>query len=1064
MQQNNNQLEKNKQYVLGLDIGIASVGAAVLAQDSLLGIHIRTFEKAETADKGKSLNSIRKGAKSLRVRLRRRTFRLLRLCRLMKREGLINEAKPQVFHNVQSWQLRAQGLDRLLQPNEWAAVLYHINKHRGYHSTRKSESAKKDSDTGAILSGVAHNKQQLKELGCRTIGELLAKQAQQRNRGGSYERTIGREDLEHELRTLFETQRQCGNPHTSSDFEQQVLTLLMARRPAITQEQLEKMVGKCTLESNEPRAPKASYRAERFVWLGKLNHLKICSQGKERDLTEQERQNLIDFPFIKTKITFTQIRKELDLNEKESINFVRVKRGETLEKAESVTLFEAKVFHALRKGYEKAGLKTEWSRDAANPDRLDDIAHALTTCKEDAEIRAQLHKKGVDEKIIEAVLELSFDQFINLSQKALIKILPFMEQGLRYDEACKEAGYHHSQTNTGEKTKYLAKPNKEEIRNPVVYRALNQACKLVNGIIKKYGSPQAIHIELARDLTRNFADRQKIEREQTKNRAVNEQAKAELQSQFGFEAKGFDLLKQKLYREQQSQCPYCAKELDHDQVFPMNRRDVSYAQVDHILPESRTWDDSYLNKVLVHSACNQNKGNRTPFETWGNTERWRVIEAWVNSSKSILGKKRDKILRESLTKEDTEGFRDRHLNDTRYITKAFKAMLETLQLTDDVNKRIVVVAGHMTERLRARWGLHKVREESDLHHGLDACVIAATSHTMVQRMADYAKRRELKHMELSEYTDPATGEILNKDEVDALESSFPKPYPGFDLEVFDKLRKVRVSRMPTRRGLGSAHAETIRSIGKEGKYIKEQQSAVKTSLTKLTLKNLENIVGYDDPRNQGLIKALRERLEQHNDDAIKAFATPFRKPNSKGEQNETCPVVRSVNVFGTQKSGLHIKRGEGEAIVDNGDMLRVDVFTDGKKFYGVPIYVANAVKAELPNKAVSAGKPESEWDEMTDKHQFLFSLYKNDWVRVTDKSGVKEGFYTGLDRATGAISFWRHDRNTTIVKDGLYRGVGIKTAKSVEKFHVDVLGNLYPSPPETRQPIHRKNKTSGGKV
>jgi CRISPR-associated endonuclease Csn1 len=145
-------------------------------------------------------------------------------------------------------------------------------------------------------------------------------------------------------------------------------------------------------------------------------------------------------------------------------------------------------------------------------------------------------------------------------------------------------------------------------------------------------------------------------------------------------------------------------------------------------------------------------------------------------------------------------------------------------------------------------------------------------------------------------------------------------------------------------------------------------------------------------------------------------------------------------------------------IANNGDMLRIDIFTDGKKYYAVPLYVADAVKMELPNRAVIASKPEEEWTLMDEHYRFLFSLHPNDWVRVKfKKDAPKEGYFSGLDRSTGAISLWTHDRNQAAGKEGLLRGIGIKTALSVEKFHVDLLGRLYLVKQENRLPLRRKH-------
>jgi CRISPR-associated endonuclease Csn1 len=325
------------------------------------------------------------------------------------------------------------------------------------------------------------------------------------------------------------------------------------------------------------------------------------------------------------------------------------------------------------------------------------------------------------------------------------------------------------------------------------------------------------------------------------------------------------------------------------------------------------------------------------------------------------------------------------------------------------------------------------------------------------------------------YLDPETGEILDIAAMRQVEEHFPAPWPHFRSELLawlspepahgldglahypteelEQLRPVRVSRAPTRRGLGAAHQETIRSLGRERRLLADGQSAIRTPLASLKLKDLDNIVGAEDPRNAAWIAALRERLEQFKGDSAKAFVAnqpPLTKPSAPGKN---APAIRSVKLLATQKSGIPIRKG----IANNGSMLRVDVFSKGSKFYAVPIYVADAARKELPNRAVVAFKPESEWPEM-DERDFAFSLYPNDWLTIKLKSETIAGYFAGLDRSTGAVSIWAHDRNQVVGKDGQWRGIGMKTALAVEKYHVDLLGNLHRVHTETRQPIHRKGR------
>jgi len=1068
-------------YTLGLDIGMASVGAALLTEQRILALHVRTFDKAETAKEGDPLNKTRREARLTRRRIRRRAHRLLRLVRLFKRAGLIAETRPEAFAlpGVSPWDLRAEGLDRLLASTEWATVLYHIVKHRGFQSTRKSE-AKDDEKAGQMLSGVTANQTRCQQKGWRTMGEMAARDevfaVAKRNKGGAYTHTFARADLVAELKLLFKQQASFGNPYVSAEFENWVEQLLLARRPALSGDALLRLVGKCPFETAEYRAPKASYSAERFVWLTKLNNLRISEIGVQRSLTQGERQILLDQPYVLAKLTYKQARQKLSLAETAKFT-VLTYRGD--KDPETATFFEAKAYHELRKVYVKAGLEKQWQRDALDPARLNRLAWALTCYKTDDDIRVHLAEHSVEPEIAEAVLGESFDKFIGLSLKALGKILPFMEQGQRYDEAVQSAGYaHHSQLNHDTaKNRYLPPPDKEQIRNPVVYRSLNQARKLVNAIVRKYGPPAAIHIELARDLSKPMDERRKIKTEQDKFQALKQKLADEFIHDEEREPKRDELMQLRLFHEQLSQCPYCGKEIIRGRMF--NNSDV-YVQIDHALPYSRSYDDSQNNKVLVHTKCNQDKGNRTPYEYLDGTSdspQWQQFEAWVLSNKAYRRAKRDRLLRKHYGEDEAKEFKKRNLNDTRYICKEFKRMVEThFKWHDDAEgqERCVVVSGQFTSLLRARWGLIKVRENGDLHHALDAAVIAAANRSLVKRMAIYSKRNELAQVR-DRYLDPETGEILDIAAMRQVEEHFPAPWPHFRSELLawlspepahgldglahypteelEQLRPVRVSRAPTRRGLGAAHQETIRSLGRERRLLADGQSAIRTPLTSLKLKDLDNIVGAEDPRNAAWIAALRERLEQFKGDSAKAFAAnqpPLTKPSAPGKN---APAIRSVKLLATQKSGIPIRKG----IANNGSMLRVDVFSKGSKFYAVPIYVADAARKELPNRAVVAFKPESEWPEM-DERDFAFSLYPNDWLTIKLKSETIAGYFAGLDRSTGAVSIWAHDRNQVVGKDGQWRGIGMKTALAVEKYHVDLLGNLHRVHTETRQPIHRKGR------
>jgi len=664
-----------------------------------------------------------------------------------------------------------------------------------------------------------------------------------------------------------------------------------------------------------------------------------------------------------------------------------------------------------------------------------------------------------------------------------------MEQGQRYDEAVAnipEYGHHSQlhQVGAGEH-KYLPpfysgrdkdgrmvfNDDMDIPRNPVVLRALNQARKVVNALIKQYGSPHEVHIEMARDLSRPLDERREVEKLQKEFRDTNEKHKAEFAKDFNIvgAVKGKEFEKYQLYREQQGKCAYSIEAIDLHRLF-----ETGYVEIDHALPYSRSFDDSKNNRVLVLAKENRDKGNRTPYEYLGgkdNSERWRQFVGYVEGNKAYRLAKRSRLLRKDFGEKEAKEFRDRNLNDTRYICKFFKNYVEQyLQLHEDSEaKRCVVLSGQMTSFLRARWGLVKVRGDSDRHHALDATVVAACSHGMVKRLSDYSRRKELEQVREG-FVDIDTGEILNPAMFEQIEKHFPNPWPHFrnELEARLKLddpallreeiqrlgtyseealqtvRPLFVSRAPQRRNSGAAHKDTIYA---QPEQLKAQGGVTqKVALASLTLKDIDKLI--DPHRNEKLYAAIRTRLEQHGGKGDKAFpaSNPLHKPDSAG--NPTGPIVRGVTMVIDKLSGIPIRGG----IAKNDSMVRVDVFTKAGKFHLVPVYVHHGVLG-LPNQAIVGGKDESEWTKIDDSFDWHFSIYPNDLIQVSLKGESRFGYYAGCDRSTAAIHLWAHDRSQQIGKDGLIRSIGVKTALSLEKFNVDVLGNIYPAPPEIRRDL-----------
>lgn len=1047
-------------YILGLDLGIASVGWACVWIDEnehtigLLDCGVRTFERAEVPKTGDSLAKARREARSVRRLIRRRAHRLLRLRRLLKREGILKAADfganrlPENLP-IDAWTLRVAGLDKKLAAKEWAAVLLHLVKHRGYLSQRKSELQEDGkSELGRLLAGVAQNHELLQADEYRTPAELAVKyfavqRGHLRNKGGDYSHTFNRLDLQKELHLLFEKQREFGNPFASADLEAKVDALLMTQRSALQGEAVLKMLGKCRFESSEYKAAKNTYSAERFIWLTKLNNLRIMDGGEERALADDERRLLLDEPYQKSKLTYAQVRKILALPESAVFKGLRYgSDAESVKKAESGALMEMKAYHKIRMVLEKAGLKAAWNNRIRNPELLDRIGTAFSVYKTDEDIQTALADLGLPENVLDALLKgLSFDKFIELSLLALYKILPQMEEGLRYDEACKAAYGDHRAIKENQNKRLLPPIPADVIRNPVVLRTLTQVRKVVNAIIRRYGSPARVHIETARELGKSFKDRKEIKKKQEENRKERERAVErfkELFPHFAGEPKGQDILKLRLYRQQHGKCLYSGNEIDLSRL-----NEKGYVEIDHALPFSRTWDDSLNNKVLVLGSENQKKRNQTPYEYLdgaSNSRVWREFQARLAGCDFPYGKKQ-RIQTAKLDTKAEQGFLERNLNDTRYIARFLCGFVEeNLYLSGKGKRRVFASNGSITALLRGLWGLQKVREENDRHHALDAIVVACSTVSMQQKITKAIQGREIL-----ETVDTATGEVKTR---------IPQPWEFFRQEVMirvfsdnplaelaEKLDArpeaahewvlpLFVSRAPNRKMTGQGHLETVRSA----KRLDEGVSVVKKPLTALKLKDIEKIVGYPD-REPALYDALRQRLQAFKDEPAKAFAEPFYKPAKDGRQGA---LVKAVRVEDVQKSGVMVRDGKG--IADNATMVRVDVFTKGGKNYLVPIYAWQVAKGILPNRAVVAHANESDWDEMDESFEFKFSIYPNDLVEIGSRRGKIFGYYVALDRSTGTIDVKEHDLSKEKVKNGIHQSVGVKTVLSFEKYQVDPLG------------------------
>lgn len=1083
-------------YAIGFDIGITSVGWAVVALDSedkpygIINMGSRVFDAAEQPKTGASLAAPRREARSARRRLRRHQHRLERIRRLLLTENMISQAELDTLFAGKLediYTLRVKALDAPVSHTEFARILLHIAQRRGFRSNRKAETAKED---GELLAAVSKNRALMAEKGYRTVGEMLLQDplyaASKRNKGGQYIATVGRDMVAEEVRAIFRAQRQLGQPFASEKLESRYLDILLSQRSfdegpgegsPYAGSQIERMIGKCTLEDGEQRAAKATYSFEYFTLLQNINHLRLLRGGEGSPLTPAQREALIALAHKTKELNFSHIRRELAIPADTTFNAVYYKNTDDAEEAEKKTKFSyLKAYHQMRTAFNKLS-KNHF--DTLTRAQKNELGRVLSTYKTSAKIRAALLPAGLSDAELDIAETLSFSKFGHISVKACDKLIPFLEKGMKYDEACAAAGYDFKAHSGWERTQLLhpTPDDLADITSPVVRRAVAQTVKVLNAIIRERGcSPTFINLELAREMAQDFTERNQAKKSMDDNRARNERLMERIRTEYGKEhPTGQDLVKLKLWEEQHGECAYSQKHISIEHLF-----EPDYAEVDHIIPYSISFDDGYKNKILVLAEENRNKGNRLPLQYLQGKRREDFI-VWVENTIRSTPKKQ-RLLKEKLTSEDEKQFKERNLQDTktmaRFLLNYIGDHLAFADFAVGRKKHITAVNGAVTSYMRKRWGISKIRENGDLHHAVDALVIACTTDGMIQQVSRYAALRECEYVQTeggSLAVSVHTGEVLK---------SFPYPWPEFRRELEARLgddprravisqrfpvylnndipvRKLFVSRMPRRKVTGAAHKETIKSP----KALQDGVVVTKRPLTSLKLDKNGEIANYYMPQSDRLLyEALKEQLMKHGGDGAKAFTQPFHKPKSDGTPG---PIVNKVKLC--EPTTLYVPVLKGTGVADNDSMVRIDVFyVEGEGYYFVPVYIADTLKNELPGKACVAFKPYEDWKAMSDEN-FIFSLYPNDLMRVTHKNKLKLTkaqkestlpdtyetkqellYYIGADISTASVAGRTHDNSY------MTRGVGIKTLEKLEKFTVDVLGEYHKVEREPRMAFNRK--------
>ncbi|CAK9039508.1 CRISPR-associated endonuclease Cas9 [Durusdinium trenchii] len=1003
-------------YRIGIDLGTNSLGWAgvelrpgedgALTAGPMLDMGVRIFSDARNP-KDKSSNAAqRREPRGARRNRDRKLGRRRKMMRALIQAGLMptDEIARKALEQNDPWILRAEALDRRLEPYEIGRALFHLQQRRGFKSNRKTDG---DED-GAMYAAIEAARVKMQAEGARTLGELLGRlrkeqlsenkqmpegqrkplpqaRVKARSEGAkmAYDYYPDRAMIVDEFDQVWAAQAAHHPTLMTSIAQESLRSVIKDQRPLKAQK-----AGKCTFLPDQPRAPKALPSAQYARVLQEVNNLMVGATGdRARELSEEQWAKLIAFlmaPTNKTgRRTFKSIRKCLSLSESQKFNLESAKRDHLLGDETAARMMQ-----------DEAWGKTWLDIDRATQD---EIVLRLLETEEVTDLVAWLGTHhGLDEDRARAVCDVRLpDQHGNLSAAALARLIPHMEAGMRYDEAATEEFNDHRGLGDGviyedglpyygeilsRHTAFEKDPpesgedtrNAEErygrVANPTVHVALNELRKVINDLIKRWGPPTEVVLELARDLPLSDRGLRELESMQKKNQDANDERRKYLDSIK--EADTYEnRLKLRLYEEAldafsgTAQCVFTGKSISKSALF------AGDVEVEHILPLSRTLDDSFSNKVLSLRLANRIKGNKTPAEAFAANPEGFDWEAIGQRAAALPSSKTWRFAPNAFEQWEARGgdFLARQLNDTRYIARLGKSFVEALfggQGVKGQRRSVWVVPGRLTSDLRHYAGFNTLTGFTDTnqkdrtdhrHHAVDALIVALTDQAMVKRCADLARREDsVAHYEIM--------------------LAMAEPLKRYRKSAEDRLSKLVVSHKPDHGFQDAMHNDTAYGITGLRDDKKQMILVTRKPLDALEPKHIADIV---DP-------LIREHL---------AYATEGLKGAAFNDAivaagEAMSPPVRRVRLTTPMKDSSYVVIRHGEksehakAYKGDGNYC-YDIFMGKKgKWTGEVITIFEAYQ--------NAQKDPDWWRSQTrpDGSPLIMRIRKGDMLEIASDDGV----------------------------------------------------------------------------
>lgn len=974
----------HKQKILGLDLGTSSIGWALIEGDpapkSIIDMGVRIFPEGVDRKKGeKSLNQDRRDARSQRRQGYRRARRKQKLLHALQNANLLPKEKGAIEDLMAKnpYALRAQALDIKITPHELGRALYHLGQRRGFKSNRKAGA---DRDDGKVYESISAIDQGMKAKQCRTLGEYLNSldSHKERIRG----RYTARRHYEDEFEKIWSEQEQYHRELLNVNAKKAIREAIFHQRPLKIQKHL---VGYCEFEPERKRAAAATLIAQEFRIWQNINNLKVSfTDGSERYLTNEERLKLGNKLSSSKSMTWKQIRKLLEFPERSALF--------NLERTYKTGLPGNKTAAMLSSAL---GQERWQSLGKRKQEYL--VTDLLHIPDDDGLIKRLRRHWRFDEQSIKKLLKVQLPKgYMHLSSKAMRNILkhlkltrPGSNKGLNYAEACTAAGYNHTKPLDNRNDKYLLFPGRvartrtregravspnhapeltsphmviTELRNPMVERALYQVRRVVNAIIREYGKPDIIRIEMARDLKATRKQREKMEKQNRENEKLNKAATQKLR-EYGIENPlRTDIIKYRLWEECEHVCPYTGKPISmHDLFGPEPQFDI-----EHIIPYTRSLDNSFMNKTLCDRKENARKGKLTPYELYSN-DLQKYEEVLARAKKLPYAKFKRFTIRDLNSMDD---FVSQQLNETRYIARQAVAFLSQLGV------RVEPVKGGTTALLRHAWGIEGLLNINNgktrldhRHHAIDALTVALTTRSAVRGLSTaYLRDGRLR---------------IEKQNT---------PMPQLITQTQKKLSTIIVSHKRQRKIKGPLHEETLYSFKENYDDKGNKLVTIRKMLKDLSEKDIANI------KDRRIRHLATEHLKRHGDmkSAFGKEPTTFHIPTKNGAR---VPVSRvrvqyPLNVT-TIASGVrrrHVNTGSNHHMA----IYRIKDKKGNEKWIGRVVSTLEA-KQRLANRQPVIDRIGKEGES------FVMALHINDMVELEHDGKRLVCYLQKMDQSSRAI-------------------------------------------------------------